>query len=268
MIPARNAGPYAGQEPATVAGWTSFLNRTPYSSAAREAILRVQTTDEDFLANAPGAPLTQAQKRAYLTSITYKQYLQDHVGVNDEAFFGEYWRGSGSLLGAGGQAVSAADCWILGRPGFPDGVGLGDTEDIELAGIGRTPFQDSRSSTAVPTRAWPDGNTSLLRLALSKLIPTAFPDVDVGDGGGPKRPISSASSRPQCRYDLLDHPANTVRVRLNTTVFNVRPRGPRRLLAGGLRAQHGARAPARPPGRGRRGRAASGRRAGGSTPST
>ena len=224
VIPARNAGPYAGQEPATVAGWTSFLNRTPYSSAAREAILRVQTTDEDFLANAPGAPLTQAQKRAYLTSITYKQYLQDHVGVNDEAFFGEYWRGSGSLLGAGGQAVSAADCWILGRPGFPDGVGLGDTEDIELAGIGRTPFQDSRSSNTVPSRAWPDGNTSLLRLALSKLIPPAFPDVDVGDGGGPKRPDQLSILKTQCRYDLLDHPANTVRVRLNATVFNVRPR--------------------------------------------
>ena len=79
----------------------------------------MQTADEDFLANAPGAPLTPEQKRAYLTAITYKQYLQDHVGVNDEAFHGEYWRGSGGLLGAGGQAVSAADCWILGRPGLP-----------------------------------------------------------------------------------------------------------------------------------------------------
>ena len=148
MIPARNAGPFAGLEPATAAGWTAFLARTPYSQAAQAAILRVQTADEDFLANAPGAPLTQQQKRDYLTTITYKQYLVNHAGVNDEAFFGEYWRGSGGLLGAGGQAVSAADCWILGRPGFPDGVGLGDTEDIELAGIGRTPYQDSRSTAA------------------------------------------------------------------------------------------------------------------------
>ena len=36
----------------------------------------MQPADEDFLANAPGAPLTQAQKRDYLTAITYKQYLQ------------------------------------------------------------------------------------------------------------------------------------------------------------------------------------------------
>src|SRR4051812_43314613 len=198
VIPARNAGPLAGQEPATAAGWSAFLARTPYSAAAREGILRVQTADEDFLANAPGAPLSQSQKRDYLTAITYKQYLQDHVGIDDEAFYGEYWRGSGSLLGAGGQAVSAADCWILGRPGFPDAVGLGDVDDIQLAGIGRTPFQDSRSAGGA-TRAWPDGNTSLLRLALSKLIPNAFPNVDVGSG--PARPDQLSILKTDCRYD-------------------------------------------------------------------
>ena len=55
VIAARNAGPFAGQEPGTVAGWTAFLARTPYSAAAREGILRVQTSNDDFLANAPGA---------------------------------------------------------------------------------------------------------------------------------------------------------------------------------------------------------------------
>ena len=220
VVAARNSGPFAGLEPGTAAGWAAFLDRTPYSQAAKEAILRVQTADEDFLANAPGAPLTQEQKRAYLTTITYKQYLRDHVGVSDEAFNGEYWRGSGSLLGAGGQAVSAADCWILGRPGFPDAVGLGDVEDIELAGIGRTPYQDSRSDNG-PSRAWPDGNTSLLRLALSKLIPNAFPDVNVGDG--PMRPDQLSILKTACRYDQLDRSSNALRVRLNATVFNVRP---------------------------------------------
>src|SRR3954453_5725383 len=220
VVAARNAGPFAGQEPATVAGWTAFLARTPYSAAAREAILRVQTANADFLVNAPGAPLSREDKRAYLTAITYKQYLQDHAGVNDEAFYGEYWRGSGGLLGAGGQAVSAADCWILGRPGFPGGVGLGDTDDIDLPGIGRTPFQDSRSNSG-PTRAWPDGNTSLLRLALSKLVPNAFPIVDVGEGPG--RPDPLRILKAACRSDQLDLPDNAVRVRVNSTVFNVEP---------------------------------------------
>jgi len=222
VVASMNSGPYAGQEPNTVAGWTAFLARTPFSSAAQAGILTVQTSDSDFLANAPGAPLTQDQKRAYLTSITYKQYLQDHAGINDEAFYGQYWRGSGGLLGAGGQAVSAADCWILGRPGFPDAVGLGDPTDIDLPGIGRTPWQDSRSNSG-PTRAWPDGNTSLLRLALSKLIPNAFPNVDVGDG--PARPDQLSVLKAQCLYDQLDNPNNNIRIRLNSTVFNVVPRG-------------------------------------------
>lgn len=221
-IPAMNSGPFAGLEPNTAAGWSSYLDRTPYSRQAKGHILRIQTANEDFLANAPGAPLTQAQKRAYLTSITYKQYLEDHAGIGDEAFYGEYWRGSGGLLGAGGQAVSAADCWILGRPGFPDATDLGDPTDIELPGIGRTPWQDSRSGSD-PTRAWPDGNTSLLRLALSKLIPNAFPNVDVGDG--PQRPDQLSILKAQCLYDQLDNPANNIRIRLNATVYNVQPRG-------------------------------------------
>jgi spermidine dehydrogenase len=220
VIPARNAGPFSGLEPNTAAGWSAFLDRTPYSAGAKQGVIDVQTTDADFLANAPGAPLTQAQKRDYLTSITYKQYLQNHVGIDDEAFYGEYWRGSGSLLGAGGQAVSAADCWILGRPGFPDGVGLGDVDDIQLGGIGRTPFQDSRT-TGGNSRAWPDGNTSLLRLALSKMIPNAFPDVDVGDG--PARPDQLSILKTQARYDQLDRSSNHVRVRLNATVIKVEP---------------------------------------------
>jgi spermidine dehydrogenase len=222
VIPARNVGPFAGQEPATVAGWTAFLNRTPYSAAARAGILDVQTTNADFLDAAHGGPGgTTAERLAYLASITYKQYLQDHVGINDEAFFGEYWRGSGSLLGAGGQAVSAADCWVLGRPGFPSSVNLGSETDVDFPGIGRTPWQDSRSSSG-PTRAWPDGNTSLLRLALSKMIPNAFPDIDVGDG--PARPDQLSILKTQSMYNELDNPSINVRVRLNSTVFNVEPR--------------------------------------------
>ncbi len=120
----------------------------------------------------------------------------------------------------GGQAVGAADCWILGRPGFPDGVGLGDTEGIQLDGIGRTPFQDSRSDTGAFV-AWPDGNISLLRLALSKLIPNAFPNVDVGDG--PMRPDQLSILKAETRYDQLDRPANDLRIRLNSTVFRVKP---------------------------------------------
>ena len=58
-------------ELATEEGWTAFLDRTPYSQAAKEAILQVQTADEDFLANAPGAPLTPERAR-----VSHDDHLQ------------------------------------------------------------------------------------------------------------------------------------------------------------------------------------------------
>jgi spermidine dehydrogenase len=218
-IPARNQGAFAGLEPSDATGWTHFLDRTPYSEASQASILAAQTTDQDWLANAPGAPLTPEQKVEYLASITYKRYLAHHVGVTDEAFQGEYRRGSGGLLGAGGQAVSAADCWVLGRPGFPDALGLPDTENLVFPGMGRTPQMDAKS-TADPARAWPDGNTSLLRLLVSKLIPQAFPDVD-GD-----RPNQVNIVKAPCDYSKLDRRNNAVSIRLNSTVFRVKPAGP------------------------------------------
>ena len=36
------------------AGWQHFLDRTPYSDASKQSILDCQTTDQDWLANAPG----------------------------------------------------------------------------------------------------------------------------------------------------------------------------------------------------------------------
>ena len=145
------------------------MGRTPYSDAAKAAIIAIQTSNTDVM-TAKDGPMTQAEKIQRLTQMTYKQYLQYYWSCPDDAFFGEYWRGSGSLLGAGGQAVSAADCWVLGRPGFPSALGLPSTTDVVFPGIGRTPQQDSKSGSG-PTRAWPDGNISLLKLIVGKLIP-------------------------------------------------------------------------------------------------
>ena len=215
-IPARNQGAFAGLEPSDPAGWQHFLNRTPYSEASRESILRVQTGDEDWLDNAPGAPLTQEQKVEYLANITYKRYLMHHIGVTEEAFQGEYQRGSGSLLGAGGQAVSAGDCWALFRPGFPDALGLPDIEDIVFPGIGRTP-QMGAKSTAFPSRDWPDGNISLLRLLVSKLIPQAIDDVEG------ERPNQITIVEADTDYSQLDRRGRDVRIRLNSYVYRVKP---------------------------------------------
>lgn len=202
-------------EPNTQAGWTAFMARTPYSQAAKDAIVRIQTEDSDVM-SAKDGPMTREEKIQRLTQMTYKQYLQRYWDCPDDAFFGEYWRGSGGLLGAGGQAVSASDCWILGRPGFPDALDLGDTDDIVFPGIGRTPQQDSMSAGG-PTRAWPDGNISLLKLIVARLIPGSHPDVN----GAPPNQQTILQSKTD--YSTLDRPGSDVRIRLNCMVTRVLP---------------------------------------------
>ena len=220
VIAARNAGPFAGQEPGTVAGWTAFLARTPYSQAAREGILRVQTAERGLPRQRAGRAAHEASRSASTsprspTSSTCRSRGRERRGV---------LRG---VLARIGRPARRRRPGGLGRglldprpPGFPDAIGLGDIDDIELARIGRTPFQDSRSNSG-PTRAWPDGNTSLLRLALSKLIPTRSRTSTSATAR--RGPTSSASSRRSAVYDQLDLPTNAIRIRLNSTVFNVEP---------------------------------------------
>jgi spermidine dehydrogenase len=190
--------------------WAEFLATTPYSPAARAGIERIMTdTTTDWIALKHG-PKTDQEKKAILAGITYKRYLMDYVGVDEEAA-GYLQRTSHGLFGAGIQAVQAGDMWALGNPGF-DGLGLNG--DI-FPGIGRTAQQDM-DPTGGPSRAWPDGNTSLLRLLVSKLIPNAMDDVDGA------RPTQDTILQSRCDYSQLDQRGNGVRIRLNSTVVDVR----------------------------------------------
>src|SRR5262249_6639469 len=146
---------------------------TPYSPEAQAGIARIMEDDStDWIALKHG-PKTDQQKKAILASITYKRYLMDYVGVNEEAT-GWLQRSSHGLFAAGIQATQAGDSWALGQPGF-DGLGL--NFDI-FPGIGRTAEQDIDEERAGATVAWPDGNASLLRLLVKKLIPSAISDVN------------------------------------------------------------------------------------------
>ncbi len=194
--------------------WPAFLARTPFSAPAAAAIAAIQTDDStDWLARRHG-PMTVDAKLQLLTRITYKHYLREYVGAPEDAIV-QYQRTSHGLLGAGVQAVSAADCWLLGQPGF-DGLGLPDPTDITFPGVGRTPQMGVRS-VIDPTLFWPDGNASLLRLMLSKLIPAAVADV------GGARPDQETIVVAKTDYSALDRPGKPVRVRLNALVTRVKP---------------------------------------------
>ncbi len=140
----------------------------------------------------------------------------DYVGVPEESIVW-YQRNGHSLLGAGAQAVSAGDMWALGSAGY-EGLGLNFDS---FPGIGRTPqfglLEDLGES---PT--WPDGNSSLLRLLVNRLIPGAVSDVDGGE------PNQENIVKAVTDYRKLDQPRNDVRIRLKSLVFRVEPGGRKR----------------------------------------
>jgi spermidine dehydrogenase len=203
--------------------WPDWLATTPWSPAAREGIARIQTdVTTDWIALKHG-PKSIPEKKAILSRLTQKRYYMDYIGVPEQAIR-QYQRNGHSLLGAGAQAVSAGDMWALGAPGF-EGLGLNFDP---FPGIGRTPqmgLQEGAEDSPSPT--WPDGNSSLLRLLMNRLIPGA-----VSSPGGAALDQENVVNA-VTDYSKLDRRANSVRIRLNSLVFRVKP--------GGTRHRHGDR---------------------------
>jgi spermidine dehydrogenase len=199
--------------------WADFLAGTPYSPNAREGIARIIEDETTDWISAKHGPQTDQQKKAILAKITYKRYLMDYVGANEEAT-GWFQRNSHSLFAAGIHVTQAGDMWALEEDGFA-GLGL---EPTIFPGIGRTAQQDMQENSG-PTRAWPDGNTSLLRLLVAKLIPSAISDVNGA------RPTAETIVAAQANYSELDRRSHNVRIRLNHTVTDVKPSHGRHELA-------------------------------------
>jgi spermidine dehydrogenase len=187
------------------AAWKAFLATTPLAPDVQRDIVRIETAKIDYL---PG--LTSDEKKDKLWRLSYKDYLlrmvKAHPGV--VPYFQTKTHG---LYGVGIDAVPALDCWAIGFAGF-QGLGLHPGP----AG-GRLSF--TALGAATPDQApyyfhFPDGNASIARLLVRKLIPAAIPGHTAED-------IVTA----RVDYARLDVLASPVRMRLNSTVVAVRHRG-------------------------------------------
>ena len=177
--------------------WPEFLIKAPLSEAARRDIARVYTEKVDYL---PG--LSREEKYARLAKISYADYLTKVCKLNPEAlpFFQTYPH---DLFGVGIDAVPALACFESGDdyqsftyPGF-DGLNLAESGKEE-------PY----------IFHFPDGNASIARLLVRSLIPGAIPGRTMDD-------VVSA----RADYRRLDDAKNSIRIRLNSTVVQVRHNG-------------------------------------------
>ena len=180
-----------------------FLSESPLPERARRDITRIEEAASDFL---PGK--SSAEKKLYLSKISYLTFLRDVVHA-DEAAIAFYQARTHGWWGVGIDAVSALDCWGIYMPGFK-GMKL---EPGSIARMGYTPagFADTGGSESLH---FPDGNATVARLLVRNLIPGAVPGSSAED-------VVTA----RVDYGRLDRKENPVRLRLSSTVIRANNAG-------------------------------------------
>jgi spermidine dehydrogenase len=183
------------------APWRAFLAATPLSEGARRDLLRLYTANVDYL---PG--LSEDEKKARLARMSYADFLTTVAGCDKDVlpFLQSVAK---SLFGLGIDAVPAQDAWGLGRAGF-QGMGLTPTSGPG-ANLDAVPYDHEPYFFH-----FPDGNATLARLLVRRLLPGAIPGTTADD-------LVTA----RADYARLDEAASPVRVRLESTVVRVRHQG-------------------------------------------
>jgi spermidine dehydrogenase len=182
-----------------VEAWKTFLAEAPVSDQGKKDFDRLSHENKDYLSG-----LSVDEKKARLARISYAKYLKEIVGVHNDVLK-TYQAAPHSLFGLGIDAVAAQDAWGLGFPGFA-GLNLGDTSG---KGMNRdAAFNEEADKYFFH---FPDGNASLARLLVRKLIPAAIP-------GNSSTDVVLAKAD----YARLDESSSAVRIRLNSTAVRVR----------------------------------------------
>ena len=162
------------------------IDEIPISDAGRESLKRFYDSEPRL------EEWTEAKAEDILSSISYPDFLRQYGGLTEDAvqLFDKEEHGSWGLEM---RALSAAEAIWEGYPG------------AHLFGEGW-----SEDSFGYPVAMWPDGNASLARLMVAKLIPHSAPDVTADN-------VAIA----RLDYSALDRKNANVRLRLNSTVIGV-----------------------------------------------
>lgn len=199
-----NPSPHGGNEAEDAARFSmpllkQFLADAPMAEQAKRDLESLHEQPKDYF---PG--LTSDEKKAKLARMSYASYLRDVAGVHED-IVKLFQAMPHPLFGVGIDAVAAQDAWGLGLLGF-DGLKLDPTPG---KGMNRDAIPNEEAEKYF--FHFPDGNASIARLLVRKLVPAAVP----GDS-------ASDVVLAKANYAKLDDPGSPVRICLNSTAVRVK----------------------------------------------
>ena len=178
-------------------GYEQVLESLPLPGDEREKLIAFWGGKRDFLEG-----LSLSEKWDYLNSVSYNQFLIDKVG----------------LLPTTVPILNAILVHLSGMTGWNLTVGealLGGASGIKSLGwLGKATAAAGGAfiDRLLKIRMFPDGNASVARLLVQKLIPTVAPEVT-----GPESIVGA-----RFNYAALDEAGNTTRLRLNSTAVGIK----------------------------------------------
>jgi spermidine dehydrogenase len=178
-------------------GYEEVLESLPLPDDETAKLIAFWGGKRDFLEG-----LSLSEKWDYLNTVSYNQFLIDKVG----------------LLPTTVPILNAIILHLSGMTGWNLTVGealLGGASGVRSLGwLGRATAAAGGAflDRLLKIRMFPDGNASVARLLVQKLIPTVAPEVT-----GPDTIVGA-----RFNYQVLDQAGNNTRLRLNSTAVGVR----------------------------------------------
>jgi spermidine dehydrogenase len=169
--------------------WEEFVAKTPMSEKAKQDYIRLWTEERDYL---PG--MSREEKYKLLSKTSYHDYLKDYVKVDQQVL--EIYRRWGMSF------------WCVGSDEIP--ATAVQSYDGGMPGLKHTLPRVGYRGDEPYIFHFPDGNASVARLLVRKLIPQAVPGSTMEDV------VTS-----KINYGELDRDGAQVRIRLNSTVVQV-----------------------------------------------
>ena len=173
--------------------WPEFFAKAPLPDEVRTDLVRVHGHNPDYMAG-----MSVDEKIATLAKISWQEFLLKYAKVHPDAIL--FFRGQGGRNNKRVDTTPALEAARRGSPGF-NGLGI---------------ERDDAFREASYTFHFPDGNASIARLLVNRLIPSALPGGTLTMNTVVQAPLN---------YAALDEPASAVRIRLSSTVVRVQHDG-------------------------------------------